>query len=522
VDGHPGETFPPAPEVHRLYDAEAVDRYVAALHEQLASLQAQVDEATRLAHEAEQKMEEAEAAQALLGRVWLSAQADIDLKLAEAERQARHTVADAQRQADELLAETRLQAQAIINEAHETIQAVFAALTRRNESGPASRQPVIDLTASASTTPPAPAPVPTAGPWTPTQDLSTEPQPTVSTGDVGAQIVELSRIERRLHTLAGRPASPVPERSDPASRATSPPGPPEWPTYDPTGTDGGAVAWAESEAVPGTNGSVDHAPLTPPDAPEEAASKIGEAPPCPPEAAASPGTTEASYPAPKTPDIAPASVEPGRVHGQPPPPVPRSQATTRWSALPATAGWSPDAPDLRRVTHWSASEPAATAPPEWAPPVTSVEATTPAERIATSGALTGGPERSTAQEPAVASAATAFEIPPVAMPAEDGAPRPPATVSSWRERWRLARDGASALDDDMLSRADHLASLEDGTYVGELRDGLDLPPSSPPNDDARALEFLPPPAGPPVILDDTIGRAVEQATSRRLFKRAGA
>jgi len=108
-----------------------------------------------------------------------------------------------------------------------------------------------------------------------------------------------------------------------------------------------------------------------------------------------------------------------------------------------------------------------------------------------------------------------------AGPLTDGeAVRPPATAATWRERWRLARDGASVLDDDMFSRADRLASLEDGTYVGELRDPTDLLSVAPLDDDRAVLELLPPPSGPPVILDETIGHAVQQARLPRPLKRA--
>jgi hypothetical protein len=110
---------------------------------------------------------------------------------------------------------------------------------------------------------------------------------------------------------------------------------------------------------------------------------------------------------------------------------------------------------------------------------------------------------------------------PDPVPIDSEAVRPPATVATWRERWRLARDGESALDDDMLSRADRLASLEDGTYVGELRDPTGPPSAAPLDDERVALELLPPPEGPPVILDETIGHAVEQARSRPLKRARG-
>jgi len=110
---------------------------------------------------------------------------------------------------------------------------------------------------------------------------------------------------------------------------------------------------------------------------------------------------------------------------------------------------------------------------------------------------------------------------PAELLTESEAVRPAATVATWRERWRLARDGESVLDDDTLSRADRLASLEDGTYVGELRDPMGLPSAAPLDDDRAILEFLPPPSGPPVILDETIGYAVEHAQSRPLKRARG-
>ena len=49
-------------------------------------------------------------------------------------------------------------------------------------------------------------------------------------------------------------------------------------------------------------------------------------------------------------------------------------------------------------------------------------------------------------------------------------PRPTRSLFSLiRERWRVARDGTSGFDDELLGRSGHLASLTDGTYVDQLR-----------------------------------------------------
>jgi len=506
VDGHHVESFPPAPEVHRLYDAETVDRYVTALQQELAELQAQVDDARQLAHTAEQKMVEAEAAQALLGRMWLTAQADIDVKLAEAERQARYILADAQRQADAHIADTRMEAQAIINEAHETIEAVFTALTHRTEPGLTSAQQLVGAPTTGPSAPPAspplldlrtdaPGPAPVAGPWTwaaAGDDAGIEPV-TASTGDVGAQIVDLSRIERRLHTLASRTTGPAaPQRGgDPVSQLTDERAAAEWSAYDPTGTDGGAVALTEAEREVSDDQAADDSLTGPPQVPlDEPFTRPAEShgagadtspavgferqwsPPGVNEGGLSGAPSDATNftPAWGRPEASGEEAEP--------PPLTEAGEGTPWSGLPPTASWSPTSASFGPPTQWSSSL------PDKAPTGTG-----------------GG----------------AVVMPPVELPADSETFRPPPTLAGWRERWRLARDGESPLDDDVLSRADRLASLEDGTYVGELRDGPELPAL----DDERAvLELLPPPAGPPVILDETIGQAVEQARVRRPLKRA--
>ena len=443
VDGHSGEQFPPAPEVHRLYDAEAVDRYVAALQQELADLETKLGEAKQLAQAAEQKMVEAERAQALLGRVWLTAQADIDAKLADAERQARYILADAQRQADAHIADTRMEAQSIINEAHETIEAVFAALTQRGEPERPLSQPTIDLT---GTTGPAPAadldlrsgsPASAAGPWATTvatDDASDEPLTGASAGDVGAQIVELSRIERRLHSLASRATSPVtPQRGDPASQRSGPApqladgrGSTEWPTYEPTGTDGGAVALAEVEGETSGDLPGEGSPPAPPAPLDEplavSPDPDGEQTEIPPAvsfesqwAAPSVDDRQQIGPPPEAAGRASAWTRPEWVGEQPQPPSIPQPGASPWSGLPPTASWSPSAPSLRPPTQWSSS------PLE-------------AQVCSATGPVADGVGA------------------PDQVPTDSEAVRPLATVATWRERWRLARDGASALDDDMLSR----------------------------------------------------------------------
>jgi hypothetical protein len=510
VDADPGEQFPPAPEVHRLYDAEAVDRYVAALQQELSDLQTQLGEAKQLAQAAEQKMVEAERAQALLGRVWLTAQADIDAKLADAELQARHILADAQRQADAHIANTRMEAQHIINEAHETIEAVFSALTRRGEPERPLAQPTIDLTATGASTWPVPAtdldlrsgssaPGSPAGPWTSTaapDDASEEPLTAASAGDVGAQIVELSRIERRLHSLASRATSPVtPQRRDPASQLADGRGSAEWPTYEPTGTDGGAVALAEAEQEASTDPPTEESPASSLTAPDDelavSPDPLEEHAEIPPAITlepqwAPPGVDDSRYvgPPPHATDPPSSLARPEWVaqHPQPPSAPPLGEGTP-WSGLPATASWFPVTAGLQPLTQWSSTPPREDVPDATA----SVEDT---------------------------------NAPPAELLTDSEAVRPPATVATWRERWRLARDGASVLDDETLSRADRLASLEDGTYVGELRDPTGLPSAAALDDDRAILEFLPPPSGPPVILDETIGHAVQQAQFSQPLKRA--
>jgi hypothetical protein len=70
---------------------------------------------------------------------------------------------------------------------------------------------------------------------------------------------------------------------------------------------------------------------------------------------------------------------------------------------------------------------------------------------------------------------TATPAPPpatVASPAPNenrGFDEHPVGLAMLRERWRVARSGPSALDDDLLSRSGHLESLADGSYVDELR-----------------------------------------------------
>ena len=82
------------PSAHRVYEADAVDRYITELHQEIDELKqgGSPDEAWRTA-------------EATLGRAMLSAQREADATLAEAAEKARLIVAEAQMEADRLLAD---------------------------------------------------------------------------------------------------------------------------------------------------------------------------------------------------------------------------------------------------------------------------------------------------------------------------------------------------------------------------------------------------------------------------------
>jgi hypothetical protein len=137
--GTEGAYGPPGAELQRLYDAEAVDRYIAQLQAHIGDLQSQVDEAVRVAQQAQHKAVSATNAEAMLGRAMLSAQRMADDTIADAERHAELLLADARREADRLLGDVRAHAQRIVDEAHETVETVFAALASQRDQQPAGQ-----------------------------------------------------------------------------------------------------------------------------------------------------------------------------------------------------------------------------------------------------------------------------------------------------------------------------------------------------------------------------------------------
>ncbi len=223
-------------DVRRLYEADAVDQYVEQLHIQMQELRAQLDDALRLAREAESRVSSTEAAEALIGRTLLTAQRAADDKTAEAEQKARGIIAAAQRQADDLLAGVRLEAEQIIADAHETIDAVFQSLRERRRRDDATLQGPTDLTAGGDALRP-PVDLPLAASREPASEVSAPPTPRPASRDDdsddsgGGRIVDLPRFERwsRAQDLAvsvvgpHTPARPNPVRADaspPASRMT--------------------------------------------------------------------------------------------------------------------------------------------------------------------------------------------------------------------------------------------------------------------------------------------------------------
>ena len=123
-----GAYGPPGAELQRLYDADAVDHYIAQLQAHIQDLQRQVADAMALAEEAQAKAAAAGKSEALLGRALLSAQQAADEAIGDAQRRAELIVAEARQEADRLLSDVREDAQRIVDEAHQTVEAVFAAL----------------------------------------------------------------------------------------------------------------------------------------------------------------------------------------------------------------------------------------------------------------------------------------------------------------------------------------------------------------------------------------------------------
>jgi cell division septum initiation protein DivIVA len=137
---------PPAADSKRLYQAEPVDRYIAAIHGEMDELRRQMDEALHIAQAAGDRATAADDAQARLGRTLLSTQRAADFAVGDAEKRARGIVAAASQDADAMLAEVRAQAQDVINEAHVAVEVLIEAMRRPAPGGVA---PDIDLAESA-------------------------------------------------------------------------------------------------------------------------------------------------------------------------------------------------------------------------------------------------------------------------------------------------------------------------------------------------------------------------------------
>src|SRR6516162_6409279 len=150
-----GAYGPPGAELQRLYDAEAVDRYVGQLQAHIEELQHQLGEAVRTAHEAQAASASVDAAERLLGRALLNAQRAADDMIADAERRAQVILADAHLEADRILGDVRADAQRIVDEAHETVEAVFATLAAKREAAP---EPAPSWVPAAPPPPPPPPP----------------------------------------------------------------------------------------------------------------------------------------------------------------------------------------------------------------------------------------------------------------------------------------------------------------------------------------------------------------------------
>ena len=129
----------PELETRRAYEADAVDRYVTQLHGRLAELQRRLEEALRLARDAEQRSGVMENAEILLGRALLRAQRMADEIVEDAHRRAELIIAEAQREANDTITSVRQDAEQIINEADQTVESVFASLQR--PPPPAQREP---------------------------------------------------------------------------------------------------------------------------------------------------------------------------------------------------------------------------------------------------------------------------------------------------------------------------------------------------------------------------------------------
>jgi len=129
-----GAYGPPGAELQRLYDADAVDHYIAQLQAHIEDLQRQLTDAVGLAEQAQAKAAATGKSEALLGRALLSAQQAADQAIGDAQRQAELIVAEARREADRMLSDVRADAQRIVDEAHQTVEAVFATLNAHHEA----------------------------------------------------------------------------------------------------------------------------------------------------------------------------------------------------------------------------------------------------------------------------------------------------------------------------------------------------------------------------------------------------
>ena len=134
---------PPTANTKRLYQAEPVDRYIAAVHAEIDELRRQLGEALHIVEAAGDRAAAADEAQARLGRTLLSTQRAADAAVGDAEKRARGIVAAASQDADAMLAEVHAQAQDVINEAHVAVEVLIEAMRRPAPGGVA---PGIDLT----------------------------------------------------------------------------------------------------------------------------------------------------------------------------------------------------------------------------------------------------------------------------------------------------------------------------------------------------------------------------------------
>ncbi len=231
---------PPGAELQRLYDADAVDHYIAQLQAHIRDLQRQVTDAVALAREAEAKATAAGRSEALLGRALLSAQQAADQTRGDAERQAELIVAEARQEADRLLADVRADAQRIVDEAHQTVEAVFAALNAHPEAGTA-REPE----AAPAMFPPPPPPAMWAAPDPATREPDDEVAPDAWAPPPAPwpEADERTIVDIRPARPPAQPTSPGPHEHEPSAGA-------DWAlSLGGTGTDGPLPAAAAHPAV---------------------------------------------------------------------------------------------------------------------------------------------------------------------------------------------------------------------------------------------------------------------------------